>query len=1328
MLDRGANPNFSFLKRDGIDGGIISSGFTPLGYAIEKKNLAIAKLLLKRGCDVEGRFKDQVDGSSIADIGIVVIKGITPLGYAIEMGDFEMVQLLLTTGKADVENKFQEKLARESPLEFALSIHRFAIADLLIRHGASVTAIRELDLSPSSVSAVPPVLGKLSNLKSVKFNESILATVPVAIRKKGEKEILHFFRDLLTDDQMPYKAAKVMVLGKEGVGKTHISMRLRGKSYKRNMSTDGIDINVFKFHQMDLTWYDFGGQEVYYPTHQFFLTPQCLYLIVFNLDDPDYKGRVLYWLRTIANYTQDPSRPSKVVVVGTHVDKVTEAKVNQIWTDLEPMFAANGHVVANVAVSCVEGTGFDVLEESIIRAVELGRLDTMVVPRSFKSIEMWLTDPSTRKSSPKLSFTETLKVFKSLKERQVRQALEFLHDMGVCLFFERLDWLITDPQWLANTFSTLITFSHNWIKEGQVAEKDLVHVWKNSTPEEINQMMQVFRSFEVAFPRKSEGMWIIPSMLRPARNSSCAAEKPFLNCYKRMYRMDILPLGIFGRLVARLQEWNDSGTALVVDLWLNGIVLETPNQLAEITVELTGPHQTLVLFCVVKEGKSEAAARREVLLIQRLAEECNSMFEAAFPSRNGLERPYKQFVVCHHCLVGKKATPTLLPFQECVEMVVKNTSHFDCNGEKVPVSCVGDDVTFGYVRVFSEAEVTMADKPFASGGFGDIYLCKIPGQDKAVAKELRTGNFTQGFSEFQHETSLMSRLRHPNIVELYGIMLNPLRMVIEYCGEGDLLHCIQAGKIVGPELRRKLALDISKGMAFLHSQNPPLAHRDLRSPNILIKSLNATDAVCAKVSDFGLTLSMTERSHDPLSSWQWMAPEAQMGDNYTEKCDLYSFGIVLWEIYSGKFPFSEYSDMKEMQLFRKLREEDLRPTPPSDAPKHVQSLMRWLWQAIPAKRPTFAQCIATLEEGKISKGSISHDVIGRDVRKEVQLCRVLPVEEALPGPLSMHVVGDTIWIGFRGGDVMSFDLGTMKMLRRDYHLHADHVIGVYGSAHSAYVYAVSKDLVLKTPVFTMSVPSSLQDEVDMKSSSSKVRKSSAPTSPRVKTKGTSLKKAVGTTFPVDLKGQITVVSSLCRNGMLLGDSKGKVVVVDIISGNTLCSYQMENEIRNPISSCSGPLASENICWIGAGSDLFRATAVPASGKAIVEVLHRKAHERPIGSIVHVGLEVWTSAVGGNYINIWDAKTAVKKEKIDLPKSTSRIHCMRLVNVRGEPTVWLGGDDEIIVYDVKKHTPLLSLTTPKDGDVLCLAQVGVNRVLAGVRHKDDSGSLLEFNLN
>ncbi len=189
----------------------------------------------------------------------------------------------------------------------------------------------------------------------------------------------------------------------------------------------------------------------------------------------------------------------------------------------------------------------------------------------------------------------------------------------------------------------------------------------------------------------------------------------------------------------------------------------------------------------------------------------------------------------------------------------------------------------------------------------------------AAVDDEGAGALLQGFADFQHEATLMSSLQHPNIVRLYGIMLNPLCLVMEFCAEGDLRTLLERQRLWGgpvpadaremPPLCMKIAQDVARGMRLLHAQSPPIAHRDLRSPNIFLVSLDPSSVVCAKVADFGLSVAVTSRQTLALSSWQWMSPEAQLGKSYSHLCDLYSYAMVVSELFTQRVPFSEYDSM-----------------------------------------------------------------------------------------------------------------------------------------------------------------------------------------------------------------------------------------------------------------------------------------------------------------------------------------------------------------------------------------------------------------------------------
>ena len=105
-------------------------------------------------------------------------------------------------------------------------------------------------------------------------------------------------------------------------------------------------------------------------------------------------------------------------------------------------------------------------------------------------------------------------------------------------------------------------------------------------------------------------------------------------------------------------------------------------------------------------------------------------------------------------------------------------------------------------------------------------------------------------------------------------------------------------------------MDIALGMEYLHhSMTPPIAHRDLRSPNVFLANFSAdTQTVSAKVADFGMSRRVSTFIAGLGKTWQWLAPEVIDADSkrFDERADIYSYGIILWEILSREYPFGEF--------------------------------------------------------------------------------------------------------------------------------------------------------------------------------------------------------------------------------------------------------------------------------------------------------------------------------------------------------------------------------------------------------------------------------------
>jgi Protein tyrosine and serine/threonine kinase len=156
-------------------------------------------------------------------------------------------------------------------------------------------------------------------------------------------------------------------------------------------------------------------------------------------------------------------------------------------------------------------------------------------------------------------------------------------------------------------------------------------------------------------------------------------------------------------------------------------------------------------------------------------------------------------------------------------------------------------------------------------------------------------------------------------------------------------------------------------MRYLHNATPPLIHRDLKSPNTLLASTDSDAVVCAKVADFGLSqVSVLKARGRTVHNPAWLAPEVFVETNeYTHKVDVYSYGVLLWELASLHYslPFAEYKERFafDYEMEDSIVHESLRPTVPADCPPLYRRLMEECWQHDPELRPEFDDILHRLE-------------------------------------------------------------------------------------------------------------------------------------------------------------------------------------------------------------------------------------------------------------------------------------------------------------------------------------------------------------------------------
>nr|XP_010924148.1 uncharacterized protein LOC105047056 isoform X2 [Elaeis guineensis] len=314
------------------------------------------------------------------------------------------------------------------------------------------------------------------------------------------------------------------------------------------------------------------------------------------------------------------------------------------------------------------------------------------------------------------------------------------------------------------------------------------------------------------------------------------------------------------------------------------------------------------------------------------------------------------------------------PFSKLGENLRTNASEYE--ELKFPVEEVAEpviDTCMGEFDLSNLQIIKNADleelRELGSGTFGTVYHGKWRGTDVAI-KRIKKSCFTSRSSEqerltleFWREAEILSKLHHPNVVAFYGVVQDgpggTLATVTEFMVNGSLRHVLlRKDKYLDRRKRLIIAMDAAFGMEYLHSKN--IVHFDLKCDNLLVNLKDQSRPIC-KVADFGLSKIKrnTLVSGGVRGTLPWMAPELLNGSSnkVSEKVDVFSFGIVMWEILTGEEP---YANMHYGAIIGGIVNNTLRPPVPVTCDPEWRRLMEQCWAPDPVQRPCFTQIASRL--------------------------------------------------------------------------------------------------------------------------------------------------------------------------------------------------------------------------------------------------------------------------------------------------------------------------------------------------------------------------------
>ncbi|XP_057523598.1 serine/threonine-protein kinase EDR1 [Amaranthus tricolor] len=312
---------------------------------------------------------------------------------------------------------------------------------------------------------------------------------------------------------------------------------------------------------------------------------------------------------------------------------------------------------------------------------------------------------------------------------------------------------------------------------------------------------------------------------------------------------------------------------------------------------------------------------------------------------------------------GKISNRTESGEESGVQLEITKGMHYPNDGLNEYLSPVSSEGICPVLGEFAEWEIPWEDLQIGErigiGSYGEVYRADWNGTEVAVKKFLVQDLTGDVLVQFKCEAEMMIRLRHPNVVLFMGAVTRPpnLSILTEFLPRGSLYRLLhRSGSQIDEKKRMKMALDVARGMNYLHTSHPTVVHRDLKSPNLLVDK-----NWVVKVCDFGLSRLKHHTflsSNSTAGTPEWMAPEVLRNEPSNEKCDIYSFGVILWELATLCVP---WTGLNPMQVVGAVGFQNRRLTIPEEVDPMVAQIIRECWENDPRLRPSFSQLIFRLK-------------------------------------------------------------------------------------------------------------------------------------------------------------------------------------------------------------------------------------------------------------------------------------------------------------------------------------------------------------------------------
>ena len=478
--------------------------------------------------------------------------------------------------------------------------------------------VTELDLSSYYLTSLPSEITKLTNLTALDLEKNPLERPPLEIANQGIKAI---FEWLGQNPEEVHNEAKLIFVGQGEVGKTCLANRLKYDKFIECKTTEGIDILDWNIsaptkdaENIKLNIWDFGGQEIYHATHQFFLTKRSLYLLVWNARKSKDYEHIYYWLHTVEAFGED----SPIILV---MSKFNERDDDLNMKDLKDKYP---QLVGLYKVDSEDGKGISALKDIISQtAWNLPHMRTPW-PASWLKVRKQL-EQDKKDGLDWIGYAKYQQICRKEgldKQEQMDILDKYLHDLGVIIHFRDRKKLqnivILNPKWATDAVYKVIDTQSVKDGGGVLLHSELDKIWDPELyPLHIHTLlMDLMNEFELAFELPDKKSYLVAELLPSTEPEFEWNIKDNLCFY---YRYDFLPAGVMTRFIVRVHAYLECMTGGCHLCWREGAVLRWGGARAFAKVK---PQDKLI------EIKIDGNQKRELLaIIRKEFDEINESFK-----------------------------------------------------------------------------------------------------------------------------------------------------------------------------------------------------------------------------------------------------------------------------------------------------------------------------------------------------------------------------------------------------------------------------------------------------------------------------------------------------------------------------------------------------------------------------------------------------------------------------------------------------------------------------------------------------------------------------